>query len=174
MKLSVTQVILGILIVLTACYVTFWMLREALTQYELVTPHFPVDVTNIHVIQNNETLFDVATYGSLALPILGVLVLVIGAIQANKLNARTWQLIMVNITAGILITALAFIIFRYGKQTFTFTATIAGTDTLISINDLLESSLSMLLTTGVTLLLGLGVVGVGIAQLAKSRKTPSV
>lgn len=169
MKLSVTQVILSVLIILTGCYVTFWMLREASTQYELVTPHFPVDVTNINVIQNDETLFDIAAYGSLALPILGVLVLVIGTIQSNKSNARTWQLILVNITAGVLITALAFIIFSYGKQTFTFTATIKGTDTLISTNDLLESSLSGLLTAGAMLLLGLSVVGVGIAQLIKSR-----
>ncbi len=174
MKLSVTQIVLGVLIIFAACYVTFWMLREASTQYELVMPHFPVDVTNINVIQNNETLFNIAAYGSLALPILGVLVLVIGTIQSNKLNARTWQLIMVNITAGILVTALAFIIFRYGKQTFSFTAIIKGTDTLISMNDLLKSSLSMLLTTGATLLLGLAVVGVGIAQLVKSRKTQSV
>jgi len=174
MKLSATQIVLGILIVLIGCYVTFWMLREASTQYELVTPHFPVDVTNINVIQNNETLFNLAAYGSLALPILGVLILVIGVNQSNKLNARTWQLIIVNIIAGVLVTALAFIIFRYGKQTFTFTAIIKGTDTLIIMNDLLQSSLSMLLTTGATLLLGLAVVGVGIAQLIKTRKTQGV
>ncbi len=174
MKLSVTVMVLGTLIVLTGCYVTFCMLRESSTEYELVMPVFPVDVTNISIIQNNETLFDIAAYGSLALPILGILVLVIGTIQSNKLNARTWQLIMVNIIAGLLVTALAFIIFRYGRQTFTFTAIIKGTDTLISMNDLLKSSLSMLLTTGATLLLGLAVVGVGVAQLVKSRKTQSV
>jgi hypothetical protein len=171
MKLSIAQTVFGILIVFGAVYVTGWMIHEASTEYEQVIPNFPVDVTNVNIIQNNETLFDIARYGSLALPVLGVLILVIGTIQSNKLYAHTWQLITLNITAGALITALAFIIFGYGKQTFSVTAIIKSTDTLISMNTLSEGfSLSMVLTIGVMLLLGLAVVGVGIAQLVKTKK----
>lgn len=175
MKLSITQIVLGILIILAAFYVTGWMIHEASSQYEPVIPNFPVDVTNISIIQNNETLFYIATYGSLALPILGVLVLVIGTVQSNKLNARIWQLITINITAGALIIALVLVIFGYGKHTFSATAIIKDTDTVISMDTLsVAFSLSMVLTIGAMLLLGLAVVGVGIAQLVKSRNTQNI
>ena len=174
MKLSLTQIILGVLIIFAACYVTGWMIHEAPHQLTQPLPNIPKGMAIIETIQENEALFNLARYGSLALPVLGALVLVIGTIQSVKAGTRTWRLITINIIAGVLITALAFVIGTWGYPTIYYTATLEGSDTLIKISTLPVSDRDVALAIGVTLLLGLAVVGVSIAQIVKSQKTQNI
>jgi hypothetical protein len=171
MKLPIAQTVFGILIVFGACYVTGWMIHEAPQQFSQPVPTDSGGITYINVVPADEALFNVSRYGSYALPVLGVLVLVISAIQSTKVTARTWKLTTVNIIAGILVAALAQIITRWGYPTEFHTAIGTGSDTILRIN--INPGMSLLgvqLASGAIFTLGLAVLGCSIAQLVKSRK----
>jgi hypothetical protein len=171
MKLSATQIILGILIVFGACYVTGWMIHEAPQQFSQPVPTDSGGITYVDVVPADEALFNVSRYGSYALPVLGVLVLVISAIQSVKATARTWKFSIINIIDGALVAALALIIARWGYPMEFHTAIGTGSDTIMWINvNPGRSLLGVQSTSGAIFALGLAVLGCGIAQLVKSRK----
>ncbi len=172
MKLSVTQMALGILIIFAACYVTGWMIYKAPSQFRQPMPNDTGGVTYIDVTPKDEGLFNVSRYGSYALPVLGVLVLIIGAIQSVKAKARARRLIITNVIAGVLVVALAIIITRWGYPTEFHTAMGGGSDMILIINNNpVRSLLDVQSASGAILAFGLAVCGCGIAQLVKSRKT---
>jgi flagellar basal body-associated protein FliL len=170
MKLSITQIILGVLIIFAACYITGWMIHEAPHQFTQLVSNNTGGVTYINVVPEDERLFNVSRYGSYALPVLGVLVLIIGTIQSAKADARNRRLIIINIVAGFLIAALAFIITRWGYPTQFHTAPGGGSNIIIFANPG-RSLLGLQSASGIMVAFGLAVLGVGIAQLIKARKT---
>ncbi len=175
MKLSVTQAILGVLIIFAAVYVTGWMIHEAPSQYTQPLVTDAGKTTYIDVVPEDEGLFNVARYGSYALPVLGVLVLVIGTIQSVKAGARNRSLITVSIIAGLITAALAYIITMWGyPTTFHFTPP-EGINMLgMILTNPGRSLIGVQSASGIMTASGLAVLGVGIAQLVKSRKTLSV
>jgi len=171
MKLSVTQAILGVLIILTACYITGWMIHEALSAYQQPISEPAGGITYVDVTPQNDGLFRAARCGSYALPVLGILVLTIGVIQTVKAETRTRRLFITNIIAGALIAALAVIITMWGYPTVFHGAMDGGSNVIIFSNPG-RSYIGVQSASGIMVAFGLAVLGVGIAQLVKSRKTP--
>jgi hypothetical protein len=150
---------------------TGWMIFKAPSDLRLPVTDNSGKVTYVDVVPENEALFNVSRYGSYFLPILGVLILIIGAIQSVKVEARNRSLFITIIVAGMLIAALAFIITRWGYPT-QFEAVIpASSDTLLKINiNPGRSLLGLESASSAIVALGLAVLGCSIAQLVKSRK----
>jgi hypothetical protein len=171
MKLSVTLLVLGIIILLAACYITGWMDFEAQSQFIQPPADTCNNVLDVHIVQSNEALLHIARYGSYALPVLGVLVLVIAAIQSVKVGARTRRLITINIIAGILVTGLSSIITGWQHSTTTYTGILECNGQFVTFDTVPDVPLLDMLVVGMTLLLGLAIVGAGITQLIKARKT---
>jgi hypothetical protein len=174
MKLSVTQIILGVLIIFAACYVTGWMIHTPVPHTYPVTDN-DGKVTYVDVIPEDEALYNVSLFGSYLLPVLGVLVLIISTIQTVRAGARTRSLMITNIIAGVLVAALALIITNGGYPTTFHAIMPAGSDTSLTIEtNPGRSLLGVHLVTSATFLLGLAVCGIGITQYVKSLKTPTI
>jgi hypothetical protein len=169
MKLSVTQMVLGILIILAACYVTSWMIHEALSAYQQPISEPAGGITYVDVTPQNDGLFRAARCGSYALPVLGILVLTIGVIQTVKAETRTWRLFITNIFAGALITALAIIITMWGYPT-QFQGALGGGSNVIIFTNPGRSYIGVQSASGMMVAFGLAVLGCGIAQLLLTRK----
>jgi hypothetical protein len=175
MKLSITQIVLGILIIFGACYVIGWMIHEAPLQFKQPVPNDAGGVTYVDVVPENEALFNIARYGSYFLPVLGILVLIIATVQSARAGARTRSLMITNIIAGVLVAALALIITNGGYPTTFHAIMPAGSDTSLTIlTNPGRSLLGVQSATYALFLLGLAVCGIGIAQYVKSLKTPTI
>jgi hypothetical protein len=171
MKLSITQMILGILIIFAAVYVTGWMIHEAPKQYTQPVIDAAGKTTYVAVVPEDEALFTVSRYSSYALPILGVIILIIGVAGTIKKEANKYSLVITNIVAGVLIAALSYIISRWGFPTDFHSLTPAIGGTLLSINTNPGNSLfNVHLASWVMSLAGLAILGCGIAQLTKVKK----
>jgi hypothetical protein len=172
MKLSITQIILGVLTVLAACFIVGWMTYQApnfLRQQKLGDG---VVKTYIDVVPDHKALFDVSRYGSYFLPALGILLIVTGTVRAARNGARTWKLATVTITAGALVAALAYFITVYGYPTSFHT--VAPDENDLMMRTFINPARPLVYTqslTGFTCLLSLAIIGCGIAQLIKARKT---
>ena len=174
MKLSITQMALGVLIVFAACFITGWMIFEAPDQLQRPAPYLPSELTIINVIQENGILINIARYSSLALPILGVLILIISTFQSAIPKLRTWRIILINMIAGFLIFTLTLIIAIWGYPTITYIATYEGSDLLVKIFSFPNVPDYTMLIHLFLLPLGLAVFGIAIVQLIKSRKVQTV
>jgi len=151
-KLSVTQIVLGILIVLAACYIVWWMIFGV------------TELLNLKILNESgamvadytpeyEALFPIARYASCLLLGLGLVVLVNGVLW-KKVENKTKQAI-VQIAAGALTFALSAFILICGYS-FDYIVAIEGGPIL----DLGCARVCTFLTS----LLGLAAFGVGIAQ----------
>ena len=172
MELSPAQIILGALIILAACYVTGWMIHKAPSE---LTPSDsdPDSIPKyVKAIPEHNELFSIAKYGSYLLPVIGIYLLISGAIENLKPEARNRNLVIANIASGILVAVLAFIITTWGYPT-SFHMIMPESSNLtgqIFINPG-RSMIAVQTVSGIMILLGLSVPGVSIAQLVKSRKT---
>jgi hypothetical protein len=158
MKLSITQIVLGILIVLTACYIVWWMIFGVTELLNLkILNESGVMVTDY--TPENEVLFTIARYASGLLLGLGLVVLVNGVLW-KKVENKT-KLAITQIVAGALTVALSAFILIWGYS-FDFIIAVEGGPVL----DLGRARGLTFLTS----LLGLAVLGVGIAQFINARK----
>lgn len=169
MKLSITQAILGVIIILNAVYITGWMIHESPSQLRQPMPDNNGGVTYVDVVPADESLFNVSRYGSYALPVLGVAALVIGVIQSVKADARKKSLFTIYVIAGLLIAVLAAIITRWGYPTEFHTFPGGGSNTIIFTNPG-RSLLGVQSASGLMVAFGLAVLGCGITQLVLNRK----
>jgi len=158
MKLSITQIVLGVLIVLAACYVVWWMIFGVAPMLTMmVLNENGVMVTN--VTPENEVLFTVARYTSVLLFGFGLVVMFTRAFCKKAEN--TQKLAMTQIVVGVLIVAVSVFILRWGYA-LDFVVGIAGGPVL----DMGRAKALTILTT----LMGLAVIGVGIAQYMQTRR----
>jgi len=123
---------------------------------------------NVAVLPKHEVLFTVARYAFGLLLGLGLVVLLTGAFWKRAENRK--KLAITQIIAGALIVAVSVFILRWG-YTLEFIVPIGGGHLLqsVSINPALDMAHAVWLTV-LTGLLGVAVIGVGIAQLVKARK----
>jgi hypothetical protein len=172
MKLSLAQIILGAFIIVAACYVTGWMIHKAPS--ELRQPNLDAAATQkyIDVVPEHNGLFNVARYGSYLLPVIGIYLLVSGAIENVKTGARNRNWLITDIVAGLVVAALGFIITTWGYPT-TFHEVVPENSELMKIifTNPGRTLVAVQTISGILVLLGLAVLGVSIAQLVKSRKT---
>jgi hypothetical protein len=171
MKLAITQVVLGIIIIMASLWVTGWMIYQSpheLAQRTLDGGYY------FDVVPEHNTLFIIARYGSYALPVLGILLVISGTVRAaSKTNKRFWP--PLNIAIGILVASLAFVIATWGYPTTFFNAAPGG-DTLLlrSFGNPGYDEIRAQWMSAALLLPALAALGVGIAQLVKLKKTQSI
>ncbi len=162
MKLSITQVALGVLIACAAGYIMWWMLFDVVP---LLAEKVP-DAGGVMVqdyTPRHEILFTVARYASILLTGLGLLVLSAGALRGKIKNQK--RLAVTQIIAGALIIALSAFILIWGYS-FNVIVALKGGPVL--------TMTSAKAFTVLTSLMGLVVLITGIFQFIKSRKTQNI
>jgi TRAP-type C4-dicarboxylate transport system permease small subunit len=162
MKLPITQIILGALIVLATLYVLWWMVFGVTA---LLSDKVPIDSDTMvaNYTPKHEVLFTITRYASGLLSGLGLAVIITGALWKKTKNKK--NLTITQTIAGVLIVAVSAFIFQWG-YTFEYIVAIEG-------GPVLDLARAMNLTLLVSLL-GLAVVGVSIAQLVNSKKTANI
>ncbi len=158
MKLSITQIVLGALIVLAAIFIARWMIFGATSLLDLTV----LDENGVmiaDVFPEHEVLFTVARYSFPLLLGLGLVVLVRGASWKRTENRK--KLSITQIIAGVLVVAISVFILRWGYA-LEFVVPIAG-------GPVLEMAYARNVNL-LTAVLGLVVTGTGIAQFIKARK----
>jgi hypothetical protein len=171
MKLSVTQVVLGIIIILAACYVTGWMIHKAPSQLTQTMIDNAGKTTYIDAIPENEAMFKIAMYGSYLLPVLGIFLVISGAVQAARGGKTIKSLAILCIISGVLVAGASIIITTWGYPTTFVTPHPDENNRLMMMFSNPGRSLVLIQAVSTFLLLpGLAAAGVGIAQLVKSKK----
>jgi hypothetical protein len=175
MKLSMTQIILGVLIVFAACYIVGWMIFEVPSLLTMPVPDDAGVMINTNVLPEHEILFTTARYASVLLLCLGLTVLVTGTIQRVKAAERQKILAITQLVAGVLVAAASIFVSRWGYPSVFTVPMPEGSNLLqfVEINPGPPMVYASFLTA-LTFLLGLAVLGGSIAQLIKSRKTTKV
>ncbi len=171
MKLSITQMILGILITAAACYIVGWMIFgvPSLLHTPVLGGNGAMNYTD--VIPDHEALFIVARYASGLLFGLGLVVLATGSIQVTQAGKRTTILALFQMISGVLIAAGSYLILYRGYPT-SFTVPVPeGSELLrhmfINPGPLIIRAQSL---TALIFLLSLLVLGTGTAQYIKARR----
>jgi len=123
------------------------------------------------VIPRHESLFIAARYTSGLLLVLGLAVLSLSFVQRPRAEGGKAGLAAVQVTFGVLIAAAAVFISTWGYP-IVFSAPVPeGSNLIKSVNILPAPPMTMVIfLTAVTVLLGAGVLGVGIAQLVGARR----
>jgi hypothetical protein len=170
MKLSITQIVLGALIVTAACYIVGWMIFGAESLLNMPVPGGDDGVSRMtRVVPEHENLFTAARYASGLLFGLGLVVLLVGSFRNRTALGKKPALTQV--VAGVLIAAVSVFITRWGYPATFIIPMPEGSNLVghVNINPgppmIFASFLTMLLT-----LLGLAVLGTGIAQYIKARR----
>jgi hypothetical protein len=158
MKLSITQILLGTLIIILACFVAAWMIsgvQELLNVQAYNTNHILVQDYTPH----NEALFTISRCASVLLIALGLSVLITGASWWKVKHKK--KLAKAQIIAGTLIVIIAAFIFTWG-YTFDFIIAIEGGPVI--------DNASYRGFTAYIGILGLAVLVLGMIQLVKARR----
>ena len=171
MKLSITQVVLGVLIVLVTCYIVGWMIFGVPRLLNMSIPVESGIISYIDAIPEHEVLFTAARPVAGLVFALGMVVLVIGVVQSTRLEKRNKNLAKTQIIVGILIVAASFFVSTWGYPTSFTLPTPEGSDMLKRVY--INPGPEIVRLRGLTILnsiLGLVVLGVGIAQLVQAVK----
>ncbi len=172
MKLSITQIILGVLIVFAACFIVGWMTYEAPELLRQPDIDEAGKITYIDVIPEHDVLFDISRYGSYLLPALGILLIISGAIQAARPGARTRKVAVITLSAGLITAAVGYIITVYGFPTSFNAFDPENSNRIRHFLGLMTKERGLTQAAAVlTSLFGLAATGCGIAQLIKAQKT---
>jgi len=158
MKLSVTQIALGILIVLVAGYIIWWMFFGVAPLLEdKILNESGALVTNVTL--ENAALFTAARYASFLLFACGVVAVILGAF--GKIIASIRKIAVTEIVLGVLIVLISAYLFRWGYA-LDFVVMIEGGPVL----DMSRAKAFTILTA----LFGLAITGAGIGQFVKVRR----
>ena len=170
MKLSTTQIVLGCFLLLAACYIVGWMIFGVSYLLNIPVPDESGMMRNTDVFPRYEVIFTIARYASGLLLGLGLVVLLTGAFRKRAESRK--KVAITQITTGALITAVSVFVARWGYSIeFIVPVMPEGSHLLQSVN--INPGLAMVLAaylTVLTALLGLAVLGVGIAQYIRARK----
>ncbi|MBN1189143.1 MAG: hypothetical protein JXA46_05260 [Dehalococcoidales bacterium] len=169
MKLSIAQIVLGILIAAASCYITGWMIFGVQSLLTIPVPDESSFMSRMNVLPRHETLFTLARYASGLVFGLGLAVLLTGAFQNSTESGR--KLAISQIIAGVLIPAVSYFIIIWGYPTEFRTAGTAGSNLIkhVFINPGPVIMRAEMITLAI-FSMGLAVLGIGLAQLLKAIK----
>jgi hypothetical protein len=175
MKLSITQIILGALIVFAACFIVGWMTYQAPDYLRMPKLDGGAIKGYVDVMPEHKTLFDLSRYSSYLLPALGILLIITSLIQAVRPDLRTRKLAAITLAAGVLTGVITYIITVYGFPTSFNVIDPENSNSLRRMfsGQTKEQGLTQSVA-GFTSLVSLAVIGCGIAQLAKTRTKPDI
>ena len=171
MKLTVIQMALGVLVVLSACYIVGWMIFGIPSLLTMPVPDESGIMSYTDIVPKNELLFTTARYASGLLLGLSLTALVVGTAQFVKAGERKQKLAVVQMVSGALIAATSILIMGWGYPTEFIIPVPEGIDISrgVAINLGPPMTYAVLLTY-LTLVLGLVVLVLGIAQFMKARR----
>lgn len=167
MKLSITQMVLGTLILLAACYIVGWMIFGTTSVFTMPRLEKSMVMEGTELSPENPMLFAMARYASGILFGLALMVLLVGAFQVSMHDGK--KLAITQIIGGVLITAIYFFINTWGYPTSFIVPMPAGSRVGVYINPGPPMIYAIRLTN-LSFLLGLAVLDVGIVQFVKARK----
>jgi hypothetical protein len=175
MKLSVTQIVLGALIVFAACFIVGWMTYQAPNFLRQPWPDDTGKTTYIDVVPEHKAFFTISRYGSYFLPLLGIFLIITGTVKAVRAETPTRKSSIAIIIAGALVLVLAFVITTYGYPTSFHTVAPDANNLLQQtfFNPAKPLVYTQLLTAALVLP-GLAVIGTGIIEIVKTRKKPNI
>ena len=169
MKLSITQMALGVLIILAACYIVGWMIFGAQFLLNMPVPDESNVMKNTDVLPKHEVQFTAARYASGLLFGLGLAVLLTTSFQNRTGSGK--KMALSQVIAGVLIAAVSVFISRWGFPVEFIIPMPESSNLTRHIN--INPGYPMILATLLTLLstlLGLAVLGTGIAQYIRARR----
>jgi uncharacterized membrane protein len=171
MKLSITQMVLGIFITIAACYIMGWMIFGVPGLLHMPEPADNGVTTYVDAVPKHEAFFTTARYISGLAFALGLAALVVGTIQAARRAASQSRTVILQMVFGASITASAFVITGWGFPLSFDIPTPEGSNILkhVYINPGPVIILGEFFA-GITTLLGLAVLGVGVTQFVKARR----
>lgn len=171
MKLAITQTVLGVLIVLAALYIVGWMIHGVPSLLRMPVPGESGIMSYTDGIPKHEALFNTARYASGLIPVFGLVVLVAGTVQAVQTGKRRTKLIVIQMISGALIATVSILIGGWGYPTQFTIPMPEGSEVLKQV--FINPGPVLIRVHGLTFLsflLGLAVLGVGIAQYWKARR----
>ena len=170
MKLAIVPVILGVLVVLAACYVMGWMIFEVPHLLNMPLPNDSGDLEFVDVVASNGVLFTMVRFASALVLGLGMVVLVAGVARLTRAGEKIRKLAVVQIVSGSLIAIISFLIVIWGYPTQFDVPVSEGSEIArhIFINPGPEQ-MRVELVTALASVLGLSLLVCGIAQYLKTR-----
>jgi hypothetical protein len=170
-KLAVTQTVLGLIITVFACIITGWMIFGAPSLLTMPVPDEGGANVMTTVVPQHEALFTAARYVSGLLLALGLAVLSLSFLQRPLAEGHRTGLAAVQMIFGVLIAAAAVFVSRWGYPLVFIIPMPESSNITGRVNILPAPQMTgVIFLTGISTLLGAGVLGVGIAQLVKSRR----
>ena len=111
MKHVLPQVIVGVVIVLASVYLTGWMIH--------IAPDIPDTdpVQQVELVPEHPVLYGLAKYGSFALPLLGLGIVIAGVYRADSGRPASLRGSAYLAVSGILIVGLGIVILIWGFPT---------------------------------------------------------
>lgn len=175
MKLPITQIVLGTLIVIAACYITGWMIYDAPEEFTA----YKSEIDELNKLEGlrvtptvSNTQFDIARISSYILPILGLLLVSIGSVQLFAQQLRKPILALSDMITGGLVAGITFVTTWWGQPLIIINATPTLTpETLELLHNGYDYATPIVSrAAGITLMLAMAVVVIGVIQLILSRK----
>jgi hypothetical protein len=175
-KTKTLLLILCALIVLTAGYASWWMLFQADFQMEAPLRSGDEITGYTSLSPEHAALANIARYGSVLLPLLGIYLLLINILAKKGAYGGSQRLAAFsNIAAGAVTAGLSFLATVWGYP-LTFYSSSGGTlnqGMVINISPGPDEVWAMYATAGL-LIFALATAAVGIAQLVRLKKAQSV
>jgi hypothetical protein len=156
-KYSITRAVLGILIILFASYIVWWMMSGVNTLLADMVLNENGELVN-NVTPKNEILFNIARYSSISLPALGLFICA-GSIWMKKDYKKA---ALMHIISGGLVLTVSIFILIWGYA-FDFIHLILG-------GPVIDMGQARVLTA-LTAFIGLVVSGLSIVQLVKANNS---
>ena len=171
MKLSITQSIFGILIILTACYIVGWMIFGANELLNMPVPDEKNVMVHVGVTPVNENLFNYARYGSGLLLLLGITLLAVSIFQTARAGRYRNGPAITQLIIGVLVAGASVFITGWG---YPLQFTLPGQEVntvfqLINVNPGPTQVFATFLTM-LSAVFGIAVIVMSIVQLVKSRQ----
>jgi hypothetical protein len=171
MKLSVTQIVLGTLIVLAAGFTIWWIVFHVAFPMEVSAPGDDGITTRVEAFPEHASLFLAARSGTVIMVLLGLGVMIAGIFQITGGAERVSKLTLLQMVAGVLAAGFAVFIMRWGFPTEYVSDTVIDSEKILRvfINPAI-TQVYIIYSACIACLLGMAVTGVSIAQLVKLRK----
>jgi hypothetical protein len=179
MKLSITQIVLGVLVVIASLYITGWMILDAPEAHDQFNTYvsdlqkLPGITSTNHTM--NEDLFSLARFSSFLLPILGIVLVSIGIAQIYGKTLSSIKTSITNISAGLVIIGVLVLIsgwgYPFGSPIFVSSNVSRETVELL-LNTRHQDYIPLTISrfTVIMFLFAVVVIVIGIIQLITSRK----
>lgn len=173
MKLTITQSILGIVVIIAACFILAWMIFWTSPSRTAEVRTAPGNEQSVEAYPKDQESYTIARYASGVLLLLGIFTVFTSTLQAATKHPTVLASIQLSVGTLIAVTA-AFITARgYPLEFVSPVQPDSYLVTVVNVNPGPGQAFIMILTS-LAIVFGLAIVGVGIAQIIRSKKPATV